>query len=245
MSLERINFLLKNNKFDFYYLDEVKSTMSEIKKINSDSNICLMANKQTNGVGRRGTSWISPKGNVYISLLLKNILEIKNHFLNTAYTSNIICDVLEEICNVETEIKWPNDILIKEKKICGIISEIYNKNNEVLINTGFGINITSSPKLSENITTNVNEYNNNIDNIKFVYQMMEKYLLNINNLKNKSNFIMEKYKKRLKSLQTNIKLKFEDNSIEEGFFYDLNDDGSIIFKSKTSTNNVYNARLLK
>ena len=76
-----------------------------------------MANKQKMGIGRRGTNWISPEGNVYISLILKNILDIKNHFLNTAYTSNIICDVIEKTCNTEVKIKWPNDILVKDKKI--------------------------------------------------------------------------------------------------------------------------------
>ena len=130
MSIDGIQSLLKKNNFDFHFLNVVESTMSEIKYYSSDKNICLMANKQTHGKGRRGANWVSPEGNVYISILLKNIVDVKNHFLNTAYTSNIICEVLEKICNVETNIKWPNDILIKDKKICGIISEIYKKNQE-------------------------------------------------------------------------------------------------------------------
>lgn len=245
MSLEDIKLLLKKYKFDFYYLDEVSSTMTSIQNINSKNNICLMANKQTSGKGRRGASWISPKGNVYISLLLRNILNVKNHFLNTAYTSNIICNVLEKICNVEVKVKWPNDILINDKKICGIISEIYNVEDEILINTGIGINIVSSPKVSNNITTNVNEYNKNIDNIKFLYHLMEQYLINLNLLKNHSKSIIKNYKLRLKFLNKNIKLIIENNKIIEGIFYDINDDGSIQLKINSSTKNIYNARILK
>ena len=245
MSLEDINLLLKKNNFDFHYLDVVNSTMSEIKYFNSENNICLMANKQTNGVGRRGASWKSPNNNVYISILLKNILDIKNHFLNTAYTANIICDVLENICNVETKIKWPNDILIKDKKICGIISEIYNINNDVLVNTGFGVNIISSPKVENYKTTNVNENNKKIDNIKFVYKLMEKYLFNFDLLKGNSKSVIKQYKSRLKYLKTNIKLEFEDSHIREGIFHDLNDDGSIIFETNSSNENIYNARIIK
>ena len=245
MLLEDIKYLLKKNKFDFYFLDEVDSTMSKIKNYNSENNICLMANKQTGGVGRRGAKWISPKGNVYISLLLKNILDVKNHFFNTAYTSNIICDVIERICNVETKIKWPNDILIKDKKVCGIISEIFNKNNEIFINTGFGINIISSPVVNNYETTYVNEYVQNIDNTTFVYNLMNEYIINLSLLKNHSNIIVEKYKLRLKYLKQNIKIKFENNHIKEGIFYDLNYDGSIIFKTNSFFENVYNASIVK
>ena len=245
MTLEGIKSLLKKNKFDFHFLNEVDSTMSKIKNLSSENNICLMANKQNQGIGRRGTKWISPKGNVYISLLLKNILDIKNHFLNTAYTSNIICEVIEKICKVETKIKWPNDIIINDKKICGIISEIYNKNNQMLINTGFGINIISSPDVNDYETTYVNEYNMNINNITFVYYLMEEYLLNLNLLKNRSDIIMKKYKSRLKFLKDNIKLKLDNNNIKEGILFDLNYDGSIIFKPNSVFKNIYNASIVK
>ena len=56
------------------------------------------------------------KNNVYISILSKNILPIENHFLNNAFITNMICSVIENICNVKTQIKWPNDILINKEK---------------------------------------------------------------------------------------------------------------------------------
>ena len=244
MSFKNINLLLKKNNFDFYYLDEVESTMLEVKKKISENNICIMANKQTKGKGRRGAEWVSPEGHVYISLLQKNTLDIKNHFLNNAYTSNIICDVIEKVCNIKTEIKWPNDILIKDQKISGIISEIYQKDNKELIITGFGINIVSSPKIENYLTTYVNKYNENINNIKFAYMLMHQYLKNNNLLKKFSNSILKKYKSRLKFLNTNIKLKLENNLTKEGLFYGLNNDGSIILHSHSKFENIYNARII-
>ena len=245
MSLNKIKLLFSKYKFDFHYLEEVDSTMSKIKNISSKNNICLIANKQTNGIGRRGTSWISPNGNIYISVLLKNILNIKNHFLNTAYTCNIICDVIEKVCDIKTKIKWPNDILVNNKKISGIISEINNHNNDILIITGFGINIISSPNINDYQTTHVNEYNDNLNNFDFIYILMEEYLKNLHILKNHSSSIIEKYKLRLEFLNKNIKLKLDNNSIKEGIFYDLNVDGSIMLKTKTISENIYNARILK
>ena len=84
MSLDKIKNLLDKNNFDFHFIESVDSTMSEIKKLINNRNICLMANEQKKGFGRRGTTWESPKNNVYISILSKNILPIENHFLNNA-----------------------------------------------------------------------------------------------------------------------------------------------------------------
>ncbi len=245
MSLEKIKSLLKKNNFDFYYFETVESTMLEIKKYNFKKNICLMANQQTKGFGRRGSTWKSPEGNVYISILFKNIIDIQHHFLNNAYITNIICNVIDKICNVKTEIKWPNDILIDNKKISGIISEIHSTKEYTLTNTGFGVNIISSPNVEEYITTNINEYKKDINNFEFTFLLMKEYFKYLYMLNDQSNIILENYKSRLKYLGSQIRLKIDDNIFKEGIFYNLNSDGSILLKSNLVSENIYNARILK
>ena len=66
------NFLLEQNT-DLIHLETVGSTMKEIKKHTGDKNICLIADEQTEGIGRRGNEWVSPKGNIYLSLSLIHI----------------------------------------------------------------------------------------------------------------------------------------------------------------------------
>ena len=244
MLVNKIKNLINKNNFDFYFAETVESTMSEIKKFNLNRNICLMANEQKKGFGRRGTIWESPKGNVYISILSKNILPIKNHFLNNAFVTNTICTVIENICKIKTQIKWPNDILINDKKISGIISEIFNLNNIEYINTGFGINIVSSPKILNYPTTNINEYNKEMNNFNFVYKLMEEYFNNLKQLENQHEKIMRDYKTRLLYLGSNIKLKIDDENIKQGIFHNLNTDGSITLKNKVNFENIYNARII-
>ena len=244
MLLDKIKSLLEKNNFDFFFMESVDSTMSEIKKLSTNRNICLMANEQKKGFGRRGTIWESPKNNVYISILSKNILPIENHFLNNAFITNMICNVIENICNIKTQIKWPNDILINKEKISGIISEIYNINNDKYINTGFGVNIVSSPKIENYPTTNINKYNKEIDNFNFVYQIMEEYFDNFNQLQNNNEKIMTEYKSRLLYLGDNINLKIDDQNVKQGIFYNLNPDGSITLKNNINFENIYNARII-
>ena len=244
MSLGKIKNLFDKNNFDFYFMESVDSTMSEIKKLSVNRNICVMANEQKKGFGRRGTIWESPKNNVYISILSKNILPIENHFLNNAFITNIICNVIENICNIKTKIKWPNDILINKEKISGIISEIFNINNDKYINTGFGVNIVSSPKIENYPTTNINKYNKEIDNCNFVYQIMDEYFRNFNQLQNNNEKIMTEYKSRLLYLGCNINLKIDEQNIKQGIFHNLNPDGSIILKNNVNFENIYNARII-
>ena len=215
MSLDKIKNLLDKNNFDFHFIETVDSTMSEVKKLIDNRDICLMANEQKKGFGRRGTTWESPKNNVYISILSKNILPIENHFLNNAFITNMICSVIENICNVKTQIKWPNDILINKEKISGIISEIFSIKSDKYINTGFGVNIVSSPKIENYPTTNINKYNKEINNFYFVYEIMEEYFNNFKQLLNNHEKIMTEYKSRLLYLGGNINLKIDEQSMEK------------------------------
>tara|TARA_Y100000591_G_C21710806_1_gene633386 strand:+ start:221 stop:958 length:738 start_codon:yes stop_codon:yes gene_type:complete len=244
MTLKKIKTLLNNNNFDFYFFESVDSTMSEIKKLNFNRNICLMANEQKKGYGRRGTFWESPRDNIYMSILTKNTLPIENHFLNNAFITNMICNVIEKICNIKTQIKWPNDILINNQKISGIISEIFNVSNIRFYNTGIGINIKSSPNLENYPTTNVNKYNKEVSNFNFVFKLMEEYLSNLDQLKNDHNVIMRDYKSKLLYLGDNIKLKIDEENIKLGTFHNLNLDGSIIIKNKNNFETIYNARII-
>ena len=74
---------------------------------------------------------------------------------------------------------------------------------------------------------------------------MEKYLRNMQLKINKPEIIMKNYKSRLKFLGKKIKLELNNKNFKEGIFYDLNQDGSILFKQNSKFENIYNARILK
>ena len=125
-------FLTKKN-ISLIHLETVGSTMKDIKKYIGDKNICMIADEQKSGIGRRGNKWISPKGNIYLSFLFDFNLSIENHFLFTAVTANSICKLLNYYIhgNGNIHIKWPNDIKINESKIAGIMTEIIEQKNKL------------------------------------------------------------------------------------------------------------------
>ena len=148
---------LSKNNFKYYYMDKCTSTMEEAKKkINSiNENFIIRSGEQINGIGRRGNKWISPYGNLYFSIVIKDDFEFNKHFLYNMMLCLIIKESLEHFNIKNIFFKWPNDILINSKKISGIILENYNlKENKYLI-IGTGINFSSSPKLNNYDTTHI------------------------------------------------------------------------------------------
>ena len=137
-----------------------------------------------------------------------------------------------------------HDILINKEKISGIISEIFSIKGDKYINTGFGVNIVSSPKIENYPTTNINKYNKEINNFYFVYEIMEEYFNNVKQLLNNHDKIMTEYKSRLLYLGSNINLKIDEQNVKQGIFYYLNPDGSITLKNNINFENIYNARII-
>ena len=143
-------------KLKIYSFKNVKSTNDTALRFIKNNIIdgVIISETQKKGRGQYGKNWISNKGNLFMSIFFP----IKNK-INPKRVSKINLKIIKNIffkkIRIKTTIKYPNDILIKNKKICGIISEIFNKNEEVLINTGFGINIISSPKVNSYETTSI------------------------------------------------------------------------------------------
>lgn len=122
-------------------LDSVSSTQEYIKS-NIDAlseGACVQALRQENGHGRHGRVWQSPKGNLYISFLLKPECE-SHRFGQVAMLAGLaVVHTLKPY--TEVTLKWPNDVLIDGRKICGILIEVVDG----FLIVGVGINVMHAP----------------------------------------------------------------------------------------------------
>ncbi len=142
---EEISKLLGHPIDDIIILPEVDSTNNYIKEhINKlgDKTIVL-AKKQTAGRGRRGRSFLSPAGGLYLSILLKPEKLSFESSVPTVASAVTVSRALKKVCSIESEIKWVNDIYISQKKLCGILCESSNTDGYLII--GIGMNILTPP----------------------------------------------------------------------------------------------------
>ena len=201
MSFEKIKRIATNNQYEFVYKKKCKSTMLALKELYNikNKNYIIIADEQTNGVGRRGDIWHSPKGNIYCSMNFNGKIKIKDFFLFNILIVTSIKKVLDKFKLDDILFKWPNDIFFKKQKFCGVISETYtNSKGETCIISGFGINIYNSPKINEYPTTFISSFYKEIEISFFLHEI---FSLKDDNL----NYFLGNH---LGKVQTNLLCKF-------------------------------------
>lgn len=107
----------------------------------------MVARNQDAGRGRYGRQWISPEGNIYLSLALHSDKPLKDRAGFSFVAAVAVGEVLDEILGntARVQYKWPNDVLVNDKKIAGILLESSNKVKSALV-VGIGINLSSHPE---------------------------------------------------------------------------------------------------
>ena len=120
----------------------------------------IIANLQKRGRGQYGRKWTSYRGNIFMSFYfnLKKNINIKT-LSKKVYT--ILKKSLEKFINEKITIKLPNDLLIKDSKVCGILQETITYNNNKYFIVGIGINLVKSPKIENKQVSFLQKYNNN------------------------------------------------------------------------------------
>ena len=241
----RIKDILSFNNFNFIHLNSVESTMTSIKNFLGKKNICLLADEQKSGIGRRGNEWVSPKGNIYISFLIKYDLAIENHFLFGALTANSIIKFLKRYINENINIKWPNDIIINKKKIAGIMTEIVEHNNIQYIIIGAGINIFTSPKITDYKTCSLINYKDNLNYESVVINFIESYFHEYEMMNNKNyDQILNLFKNQMNNLGSNIDILFPNGDVKKVLLKNLNLDGSLLVEGGGKEENIFSGRII-
>ncbi len=141
-----------NNKKTIKYFDEITSTNTVLKEMaekGEKENTILLSEYQTQGRGRLGKTFFSPKGcGVYLSYLVKPFINPADSVFITVAAAVSMVRAIDKVFNVKTKIKWVNDIYFDDKKLCGILREgkILNENSLSYAVIGVGINIKTPPQ---------------------------------------------------------------------------------------------------
>ena len=102
----------------------------------------IITKMQTGGRGRLGRSFFSPPGGLYFSAALPLDGTETNVPCLTLVAGLCVCEALEKLCGVSPKIKWPNDLYLNGKKLCGILCELVNGKTQTAV-AGIGVNLTS------------------------------------------------------------------------------------------------------
>ena len=193
-------------KFEIFKFENVTSTndiaINLIKNEQKETG-CVYADTQTKGRGTHGREWISGKGNLFGSIFfpLRNKYPPFNEF--STINPLIISDVLKHFCKKKNiNLKFPNDIFVNEKKICGILQELIVSNSRKFLIIGIGVNIVSNPDINNKYqATNILLETQKKPKIKEIIDLIvssyEKFFINLNS------YNYENFKKKADSMALN------------------------------------------
>ncbi len=189
---------------------------------NLQHNDVITADFQTAGKGRKGRKWSSETGGLYFTIILKST-EIKTENLSSL-TQIMAISVCKTVRNLGAKVylKWPNDVLYKGKKFCGILSEAVLKNNKCVgLVIGVGVNINQEKIISDKPFTSLAEMKIKIS--KTV--LLEEIFRNFQSAQNK-NFI-EDFKHLCPNFGKEIIVENK-----KGIFEDIDTSGRMILKTE-------------
>jgi len=131
---------------DFHYYPETASTNVMAKSLapGLETGSVVLAEIQKQGKGRLQRSWESPPGGIYMSLFLRPNIPTQQLSRITLVMGEATAAYLEELSGIPTMIKWPNDIIMKDRKICGILTWMdgeLDRVNWVIVGIGINVNI--------------------------------------------------------------------------------------------------------
>ena len=138
---------------ELFYFDSIDSTNTKAKEMAEKgypSGTLVVADQQTAGKGRRGRSWDSPAGTgIFLTLMLKPDINPNNASMLTLVAALATAKAINDVTGAAARIKWPNDIVVNGKKICGILTEMsaqFDYINHIVIGIGFNVHNETFPE---------------------------------------------------------------------------------------------------
>ena len=216
------------------HLEQVDSTNTWAKNNYKNFDLSkitrITADTQSNGRGQFKRTWLSPKGNIYLTYFFT----VKKNAVDLSNLPQIFCVSLAKLMekkNLQPQIKWPNDILIHEKKIAGILCETLDFNTEVGVALGIGINVNMPNDLLDTIDQPATSFLNEKGapfSIETLIQTLENFFLEDLELYLQEGFapFYKTYDSLLLYKESPITIKHPEKSIQ-GVLHSLSPDGRL------------------
>ena len=219
-----------------HHYHQIDSTNKEAKKLAANGEregTVVIAEEQLAGRGRSGRTWFAPQTGIWMSVILRPPISPADASKITLIAGLAVCEGIKAVTGLPAQIKWPNDIVLHNKKVCGILTEMsaeMEKVNYIILGIGINVNISSFPEDIKNMATSLKiEGGKDYDRkeiVKAILTNLEKYYeayLNKQDLEN----LIEKYKSYCLTLGKEVKI-IHRNEEFIGKAIDLTEEGELM-----------------
>ena len=235
-----------------YYFDEIDSTQNYALQISNNTNengAIIIAEKQTHGKGRLNRKWYSPEGGIWLSVIIHPELQISDATIIPLAASLALCESIKKVHKIKTNVKWPNDITIDDKKVAGMLIDTSIQGNKVEnlvlgIGINFAVNIQQIEKRLKKSTnfygvTSLFPEKNSPSKIELLVQFLLELEKVINSLiKGKNAQIIRDWSKHTNMFGKTISVNTGNGKIS-GIAKKIDSDGALIIKTGTKNRRIF------
>jgi len=234
--------LLGSDIYAFKMVSSTNEFARELAQRGAGEGTLIIAEEQTAGKGRMKRTWHSCAGKgLWFSLILRPNIDAHEAVYFPYLMSVSIAQALEQTLSITASLKWPNDLLIRSKKFCGILSEIEFTSKEInYIIIGIGINVLQQQsefpdELADQATSLAIELNQDVDRVGLLCNILQTIESNyLYALRYGFKETISDWKSRCPFIGKKIKVMV-DGKLIEGLFKDLDDSGGLILKREDSS----------
>jgi len=219
-----------------FYFDTLTSTIDMAMDLGvkgAASGTLILAESQTKGKGRLGRTWFSPKyKGLYMSLILRPDMLPTQASILTLLAAVSICDAIRNAAGVTTQIKWPNDILVNNKKLCGILTQVIAETDRIdFMIISAGINVNNDKKSLVSTATSLREQKKDeISRVILLQEILRELEANYIVLEKKgASLILEKWRQHNTTLGRRVKVYCQHKHVE-GEALDIDTDGGLLVR---------------
>ncbi|SHJ94444.1 biotin--[acetyl-CoA-carboxylase] ligase [Hespellia stercorisuis] len=221
------------------YFEETDSTNTQAKKLGdagAPHGTLAVADKQCAGKGRRGRGWDSPSGSgIFMSILLRPDMEPSKAPMLTLVMAVSVAQAVCETEGVDTLIKWPNDIVVNGKKVCGILTEMSTEVdfiNHVVIGVGINVNTGAFPEeIAQKATSLRLEMGHPVKRSPLIASVMHFFEVNYEQFQKVGNlsFLQETYNRMLVNRDRDVRILAPGNEYN-AHAIGINEQGELLVR---------------
>lgn len=234
----RIKNIMGQSSFFFDSLDSTNKMAQTLAKEGKSEGTLIVGRIQKEGYGRQNRNWYSPDGGLWFSVILRPEFEPKHAPGITLMAGLAVAKALSETLGLDAKIKWPNDILIGGKKICGILTEMRTSITAInYIILGIGLNANFDVKelpseFSSQSTTLKQELGKDVDLTQLLLNILDEVEQNYKLLQSQeSTKILNLWREYSETLGRNVRITTNQDSFE-GLAVDVDETGALLIKNK-------------
>ncbi len=247
LDIDKIHEMLKTKVIGqrIEYVNSTDSTNNECKRLEDKTDGTLViADAQTAGKGRLGRVWESPHGSgIWMSILLKPDVSLESVSQITLVAGMAVCRAV----GIDAMIKWPNDVVIDGKKICGILTEMsaeIERINYVICGIGINVNTPSFPEeLQDKATSLFVETAKKHEREKIAADVLNEFEKLYNVFAEKGfSFLADEYRKMCVTLNKDVRVIYRNNELT-GKAVDIDDSGNLIVETENGQITVHSGEV--